>query len=38
MHAHIEGCGFLYLCTDSVEVAIAWLKDAGILRGGFTVQ
>jgi mannose/fructose-specific phosphotransferase system component IIA len=24
--------------TDSVDVAIEWLKDAGILRGGFSVQ
>jgi hypothetical protein len=38
MRTHLEGCGFPYLCTDSVDVAIEWLKDAGILRGGFTVQ
>jgi len=38
MRAHREACGFPYLWTDSVDVAIAWLKDARILRGGFTVQ
>jgi hypothetical protein len=26
----LEGCGFAYLRTDSVDQAIAWLKDAGI--------
>jgi len=25
-------------CTDSVDVAVGWLKGRGILRGGFTVQ
>src|SRR5580765_8430537 len=25
MRAHLEGCGFDYLCTDSVDQAIAWL-------------
>ena len=36
MRDHVQACGFNYLCTDSVEVAIAWLKQHGILRGGFT--
>jgi hypothetical protein len=31
MRAHLEGCGFPYLCTDSVDEAIAWLKHHGIL-------
>jgi hypothetical protein len=38
MRAHLEACGFPYLCTDSVDQAIEWLKDIGILRGGFAVQ
>jgi len=38
MRDHLEACGFDYLCTDSVDHAIEWLKDAGILRGGFQVQ
>jgi hypothetical protein len=38
MRDHLEGCGFPYLVTDSVDQAIAWLKHHGILRGGFTVQ
>ncbi|MBR1286061.1 VRR-NUC domain-containing protein [Bradyrhizobium sp. AUGA SZCCT0177] len=38
MRDHLEGCGFAYLCTDDVNQAIAWLKQHGILRGGFTVQ
>ena len=38
MRAHLEGCGFAYLCADNVDAAIDWLKAAGILRGGFTVQ
>ena len=38
MREHLERIGFAYLCTDSVDHAIAWLKDAGILRGGFRVQ
>ena len=33
MRDHVQACGFNYLCTDSVEVAIAWLKQHGILRG-----
>jgi hypothetical protein len=32
---YAKGCGFAYLCTDSVDEAIAWLKQHGILRGGF---
>ena len=38
MRTHLEGCGFPYLCTDDVDLAIERLKDAGILRGGFQVQ
>ena len=38
MRDHLAGCGFDYLCADSVEVAIAWLKARGILKGGFAVQ
>jgi len=38
MRDHLEACGFPYLCTDSVDEAIDWLKARGILRGGFTVQ
>ena len=38
MCEHLKGCGFAYLCTDSVDVAIEWLKAHGVLRGGFTVQ
>lgn len=38
MRDHLVGCGFDYLCTDSVNQAIEWLKHVGILRGGFTVQ
>ena len=30
---HLVACGFAYLCTDSVEVAIGWLKSRGIQRG-----
>jgi hypothetical protein len=29
MCAHLEGCGFPYLCTDGVDQAIEWLKDDG---------
>ena len=28
MREHLEGCGFSYLCTDSVDQAIEWLKAA----------
>ena len=38
MRDHLVACGFDYLCTDSVDVAVGWLKGRGILRGGFTVQ
>ena len=38
MRDHLQACGFAYLCTDSVDEAIAALKAAGILRGGFNVQ
>jgi hypothetical protein len=38
MRAHLEGCGFPYLCTDSVDEAIAWLKHHGILQARFRVQ
>jgi hypothetical protein len=34
MRDHLGRCGFDYLCTDSVEVAIGWLQARGILRGG----
>jgi hypothetical protein len=36
--SHLEARGFPYLCTDNVDVAIEWLKAAGILRGGFSVR
>jgi hypothetical protein len=29
---------FDYLCTDRVDVAIEALKEASVLRGGFSVQ
>jgi hypothetical protein len=38
MRDHLERCGFDYLCTDSVDQAIAGLKGRGVLRGGFAVQ
>ena len=38
MRDHLEASGFAYLCTDSVDQAIEWLKAHGILRGGFSVQ
>jgi hypothetical protein len=38
MRDHLVACGFDYLCTDSVDQAVAWLKAHGILRGGFAVQ
>ena len=34
MRDHLVACGFDYLCTDSVDQAIAWLQSRGILRGG----
>ncbi len=27
---HLEGCGFAYLCTASVDETTEWLKAAGI--------
>jgi hypothetical protein len=38
MRDHLERCGFAYLCTDSVDVAISWLKQHGVLRDRFAVQ
>ena len=38
MREHLEGCGFAYLCTDDIDLAIEWLKQHGVQRGGFTVQ
>ena len=38
MRDHLEGCGFEVLVTDSVDVAIEVLKDAGILQKRFGVQ
>lgn len=38
MKRHLEDCGFPYLCTDSVDQAIEWLKQHSVLRGGFSVQ
>ena len=38
MREHLRGCGFAYLCTDDIDLAIEWLKQHGVLRGGFTVQ
>jgi hypothetical protein len=38
MRDHLEGCGFAYLCTDSVDEATEWLKHYGILRDRFSVQ
>jgi hypothetical protein len=31
MRDHLIGCGFDYLCTDNVDVAIGWLQSRGIL-------
>ncbi len=33
----LEGCGFAYLCTDSVDQAIGWLQARGILGGGIVM-
>jgi hypothetical protein len=33
-----RGCGFAYLCTDDIDLAIEWLKQHGVLRGGISVQ
>ena len=38
MCAHLKDCGFAYLCTDDIDLAIEWLKQHGVLRGGSTVQ
>ena len=38
MRDHLLACGFEYFCTDSVDVAIEALKEAGILRRCFSVQ
>jgi hypothetical protein len=38
MREHLERCGFEFLVTDDVDVAIETLKAAGILRSGFEVQ
>ena len=37
MRDHLVDCGFDYLCTESVEVAIGWLQARGILRGGMVL-
>ena len=36
--AHLVACGFAYLCTNSVDDAIAEMKALGILRSNFEVQ
>jgi hypothetical protein len=38
MKDHLEGCGFEYLVTDSIDVAIEALKEAGVLRRCFRVH
>ena len=38
MREHLERCGFDYLCTDSVELAIEWLQQRDVLRSGIHVQ
>ena len=35
MREHLEACG---LVMDNVDEVIDWLKQDGIVRGGFTVQ
>lgn len=35
---HLMACGFSYMCTSSVDDAIAELKALGILRSNFEVQ
>ena len=37
MRAHLRD-GFAYLATSDIDLAIEWLKQHGVLRGGFTVQ
>ena len=36
--AHLERCGFVHLCAQSFEEAVAMLKEQRILRGGIKVQ
>lgn len=36
--AHLVACGFAYLCTTSLDDAVATLKQLGILRSNFEVQ
>jgi hypothetical protein len=36
--AHLVACGFAYLCTTSVDDAVATLKQLGILRATIEVQ
>jgi hypothetical protein len=36
--AHIMTCGLSYMCTDSVDDAIATMCDLGILRPGIHLQ
>ena len=38
MRAHLRDCGSAYLATSDIDLAIEWLKQHGVLRGGFTVQ
>jgi hypothetical protein len=38
MRDHLVRSGFAYLCTASVDEAIAFLKERSILRGRFDVQ
>lgn len=38
MREHLQACGFEYLCTTSVDEAVAWLKRQGILRAGINLQ
>jgi hypothetical protein len=38
MRAHLRDCSFAYLATSDIDLAIEWLKQHGVLRGGFTVQ
>jgi len=32
VHAHLMACGFGYLCTNSIDEAVATLKALGIVR------
>jgi hypothetical protein len=38
MAMHLVACGHAYLCTDSVDEAVAQLKALGILRSTVNVQ